>query len=183
MPSHCSFRLNLHELWSKERAGVKWGIWLPTTNPWKLGVKWGPIWNVLYTVGKIFFRAINYYFCIFKTDLIWEIYEHPKFWDSKSPSFGIVRVLVLGLPFGSPREKWHLDVVPMERHKIYYKEGSGASSQRLWAVLSLCLRLFLLNLLHHFHSTCSNRPLFLVVQVDLILNSHLWICPNPIPKL
>jgi ABC-type phosphate/phosphonate transport system permease subunit len=47
----------------------------------------------------------------------------------------------------------------------------------------LCLRLFLLNPLHHFHSTCINRILFLVVQVDLILNSHLWICHNPIPKL
>jgi hypothetical protein len=41
------------------------------------------------------------------------------------------------------------------------------------------------------HSTCISRdnlkhkfyrPLLLVVQVDLILNSRLWICPSPIPK-
>ncbi len=28
----------------------------------------------------------------------------------------------------------HLDVVPAKRHKVYYSEGSGASSQRLWVV-------------------------------------------------
>jgi hypothetical protein len=71
----------------------------------------------------------------------------------------------------------------MERHRIYYREGSGASSQRLWAMWRLCLRLFLLSLSHHFHSICTNCPLFLVVQIDLILNSHLWFCPNPISKL
>jgi hypothetical protein len=38
---------------------------------------------------------------------------------------------VLGLPFGSSGEKWHLDVVPEEKQRVYYKEGSGASSQRL----------------------------------------------------
>jgi hypothetical protein len=46
-------------------------------------------------------------------------------------SLGLVRVLVLGFPFGSPKEKWHLDVVPIERDKIYYREESGASSQKL----------------------------------------------------
>jgi hypothetical protein len=49
-------------------------------------------------------------------------------------SFETIRVLVLGLPLGSPREKWHLDVVLAERHRIYYKEGSFASSQSLWVV-------------------------------------------------
>jgi hypothetical protein len=33
---------------------------------------------------------------------------------------------ILGLPFGSPRTKSHLDVGLMERHRIYYKgEGGG----------------------------------------------------------
>jgi hypothetical protein len=50
-------------------------------------------------------------------------------------------------------------------------------------VWSLCLKLSLLNPLHDFHSTCTNRPLFLVVQVDIILNSCLWVRPSPIPKL
>jgi hypothetical protein len=46
-------------------------------------------------------------------------------------SFEIVRVLVLGVFDGSPKKKFHLDVAPMENHKVYYREGSGASSQRL----------------------------------------------------
>ncbi len=46
----------------------------------------------------------------------------------------------------------------------------------------MCLKLSLLNLSHHFHLTCINY-LFFLVQVDLILNSHLWVCPSPIPQL
>jgi hypothetical protein len=42
----------------------------------------------------------------------------------------------------------------------------------------LCLKLFLLNIMHHFHLTYINRPFFLVVHVDLILNSRLWVCPS-----
>jgi hypothetical protein len=60
----------------------------------------------LYIVRKIFLRATRYCLCTLKTDLIWKRYECPKFWDIKSPSFE------------SLKEKWHLDVVPMERHKI-----------------------------------------------------------------
>jgi hypothetical protein len=48
--------------------------------------------------------------------------------------FGATIVLILGLPLGSSREKWHLDVVPVKKHKAYYREGSGASSQRLQAM-------------------------------------------------
>ncbi len=40
--------------------------------------------------------------------------------DMNVQSFGTTRVSL-----GSPREKWHLDVVPMERYRIYYREGSG----------------------------------------------------------
>jgi hypothetical protein len=35
-------------------------------------------WSVLYTIGKIFSRAIKYFPRIFKNNLIQEIYEHPK---------------------------------------------------------------------------------------------------------
>jgi hypothetical protein len=48
--------------------------------------------------------------------------------------FVTTKVPILGLPFGSPKEKSHLDIVPVEMHKMYYREGSGASSQRLQAV-------------------------------------------------
>jgi len=130
-------------------------------------------WSVLYTIGNIFSRDIKYCPCIFKINLIWERYEHSMFWDNK--------VLVSGLPLRSPGKKWHLDVVPTERHKIYYREGNGASSQRLQVVWNLCLKLFLLNSSHHFHLTCINCLLFLVVHVDIILNSRLWVRPSPVP--
>ncbi len=130
---------------------------------------------MLYTIENIFSRDIRYCPCTFETNLIWERYEHSKFWDNK--------VLVLGLPLGSPRKKWHLDVVPTERHKIYYREGNGASSQRLQVVWSLCLKLSLLNLSQHCHSTCINRLLFLIMQVDIILNFHLWVRPSPVPEV
>jgi hypothetical protein len=73
-------------------------------------------WGVFYTIGKILLRVIRYFLLILK-NLIWNRYKRPKFWDNKSL-----------------REKWHLDIIPMERHKLYYKERSGASSQRLRAV-------------------------------------------------
>jgi len=49
-------------------------------------------------------------------------------------SFGTTRVPILGLSFGSLREKSHLDVVFAKRHKVYYREGSGTFSKRLWAM-------------------------------------------------
>jgi hypothetical protein len=98
-------------------------------------------------------------------------------------SFGTTRVLVLELQVGSLVEKWHLDVIPAKRHIIYYREGSGASFQRLRAMWSLCLKLSLSSPSHHFHLTCTKSPIFLVLQVDIILNSCLWVCLNPILEL
>jgi len=93
--------------------------------PWKQG-SMRSTWSVLYTVGKIFSRTIRY----FPRTLI-------KTWFEKNmnvQSFGTIRIPILGLPLGSPREKWHLDIITAERHIIYYKEGSCVSSQRLWVV-------------------------------------------------
>jgi hypothetical protein len=49
-------------------------------------------------------------------------------------SFGTTNVLVLGLRSVSLGKKCHLDVAPLEGNKIYYREGSGAYSQRLWVM-------------------------------------------------
>jgi hypothetical protein len=38
-------------------------------------------------------------------------------------SFGTIKVLILGFPLGSFREKWHLDVIPTKKHKVYYRGG------------------------------------------------------------
>jgi hypothetical protein len=59
---------------------------------------------------------------------------HTKLWGRKVtrvPTLGI-----LGLPFGSPRTKCHLDVNLVERHKVYYK-GEGDNFPQVRAVMSL----------------------------------------------
>ncbi len=38
-------------------------------------------------------------------------------------NFETTKVLVLGLSLGSLEEKWHLDVIPAERHIIYLGRG------------------------------------------------------------
>jgi hypothetical protein len=88
-------------------------------------------------------------------------------------SFGTTRVPVLGIPLGSPEEKWHLDVVLAERHIIYYREGNGASSQRLWSMWRLCLRLFLLSPPHYFHSICINH---LFSWLCRLISSWIFAC-------
>jgi len=125
-------------------------------------------WNVLYTIGKIFLRAIKY--CLrFKKNLIWQRHECPKFWNNKSPNSD---------------KKWHLHVVLMERHKVYYREGV-VPPPKGYEPCKACVW----NCFYYFYrttfiySTYINHLLFLVVQVDLILNPCLWIHPTPISKL
>jgi hypothetical protein len=37
-------------------------------------------------------------------------------------TFGTMKVLILGFSLESSRKKCHLDVAPMENHKVYYRE-------------------------------------------------------------
>jgi hypothetical protein len=50
-----------------------------------------------------------------KKELIWRRYEGPKFENNKSPNFGTLT--------WESWDKCHLHVAPVERHKVYYKEG------------------------------------------------------------
>jgi hypothetical protein len=43
---------------------------------------------------------------------------------------------ILGLPLGSPKTKNYLDVVPVERCRVYYK-GEGVGFPQVRAVMSL----------------------------------------------
>ncbi len=43
---------------------------------------------------------------------------------------------ILGLPFGSPGKKSHLDVAPVERRRVYYKGESGGFPQ-IWVMVNL----------------------------------------------
>jgi hypothetical protein len=78
-------------------------------------------------------KAINkgYNFAI---DLISIRGLHAKLRASK-----VARVLILailGLPFGSPETKCHLDVGFVERHRVYYK-GEGGGFPQVQVVMSL----------------------------------------------
>jgi len=125
----------------------------------------------------MFSRAIRYFPIKFQKRKTW--FEK----DMNVQSFGTIRPPILGLPLGNPGKKWHLDVIPMERHIGYYREVNGVSPQRFQAMWSLCLKLSLLSPPHHFHSTYINCLFFLVVQVDIILNFCLWIHLSPISEL
>jgi hypothetical protein len=73
-------------------------------------------WGVLYTVEKIFLRATRYFIHIFKILILGQ--QKSQFWDSH------LRV----------SKKMTFDVIPVNKHRIYYRDGNGASSQRLWAM-------------------------------------------------
>jgi hypothetical protein len=49
---------------------------------------------------------------------------------------GVPIVGILGLPLGSLGTKSHLDVAPVERHKVYYK-GEGGGFPQVWVVVNL----------------------------------------------
>jgi hypothetical protein len=69
----------------------------------------------------------------FALDLIAIKGLHVKLWGPKV--VGVLFVRILGLPFGSPGTKCHLDVAPMERRREYYK-GEGGGFPQVWAVVS-----------------------------------------------
>jgi hypothetical protein len=59
---------------------------------------------------------------------------HRKLWAFKVA--GVPTVGILGLPFGSPRTKNHLDVAPVKSCRVYYM-GEGGGFPRIQAVVSL----------------------------------------------
>ncbi len=62
---------------------------------------------------------------------------------AKLCAFKIIGFLVVGisgLPHGSLRKKNHLDVAPVERHRVYYK-GEGGASTKFGPWWVLCVRI------------------------------------------
>jgi hypothetical protein len=70
----------------------------------------------------------------FALDLISIRGLHAKLWGCKVARIPILAIL--GLLFGSPETKCHLDVGLVERHKVYY-EGEGGGFPQVQAVVSL----------------------------------------------
>jgi hypothetical protein len=75
--------------------------------------------SLQYTIEKIFLRAIKYSLHLLQIGFF-EKYMSVQ-------SFKIVKVSI-------PGKKCHLDVTLVESCKVYYREGSGVSSQKLQAM-------------------------------------------------
>jgi hypothetical protein len=81
---------------------------------------------------------------------------------------GVLVVAISRLPFGSPRTKSHLDVAPVERHKVYYK-GEGDGFPQVHAVVSLvCPNCPWLVLTPKMFQLCTNHFV-------LVLCRSVWV--------
>jgi len=91
--------------------------------------------NTYVGVCTIFLHCILILPLHFQRYLILEKYEHPKFWENKSPNFGTPTWESRGkVIFRCSPYIYVVTYTYVEKHKVYYREGSGASSQRLRAV-------------------------------------------------
>ncbi len=74
-----------------------------------------------YVVEKISTRATTLVQTSLLSDLAVGSYELPKSRDYTRDDFGTIS----GLHFGSPGNLCHLDVAPMGRRRVYYREYGG----------------------------------------------------------
>jgi hypothetical protein len=86
----------------------------------------------------------------FALDLISIRGLHIKLWAPKVARVLVVRIL--GLPFGNPKTKCHLDASPMASHRVYFK-GEGGGFPQVWAVVS-----FVSSSLPMVHLTTKSAP-------------------------
>ncbi len=86
---------------------------------------------------------------------------------------------ISGLPLGSPETKNHLDVTPMERHKIYYR-GEGGGFPQVRAVANLvCPNCLWFILTPKVFQLCTN-------YFVLVFCKPVWsfsLLPSPISEL
>ncbi len=88
-------------------------------------------------------------------------------------------VAISGLPLGSPGTKSHLDAVPVEKHKVYYK-GEGGGFPEVWAVVILvCSSCPWLVLALKMLQLCTNHfVLVLCRSVWVIEACHFFLVPS-----
>jgi hypothetical protein len=156
MGSHRPFGHLRHKLWPKERSGVKWAIWLPTTKS-RESTRFPCVKATCNILLESSWQGLRLCFRPHCNRRSTREVMHLQICGSPScRNFGS------GLPFGSSTTKSHLDVTPMERCRVYYKgEGGGFPQVRvvvslvcpscLWLVLApkvlqLCTNHFVLGL-------------------------------------
>jgi hypothetical protein len=131
MGSHCPFGHLKHKLWSKERPGVKLTIWLQTPKSQESN-RFRHVKVACDITLKSSWWGLQLCFTLCCNRRFAREVMCPQ--SCRSPNCGNFK-----LPFGSPGTKSHLDVVPMERRRIYYNGEGGKvvayPKSRLWLVL------------------------------------------------
>jgi hypothetical protein len=117
------------DIWNASYGQKKgWQIWLPNTKSREL--TWFPCVQVECDIPlKSSWQELQLCFIFISIKGL-----HTKLWGPKV--VGVPTLRILGLPFGNPRTKCHLDVGLVERYKVYYK-GEGGSFPQVQAVVSL----------------------------------------------
>jgi hypothetical protein len=117
MGSNCSFGHLKHKLWPNKRPKVKWQF---DSRPLKVGNRPDFLacrrhatyrWKALdegykFALNYITIEGLHRRLCTFKV--------------TRVPTMRIS-----GVPLGSPGTKSHLDVAPVEKHRVYYKGEGG----------------------------------------------------------
>jgi len=128
MASHDPFGHLKHKLWPKERLRVLLTVWFPTIKNQES--TWFPCVQVAWNISlEISWRGLQ---LCFRPHFNWRFackIMGLQSWESSSAR-------ILGLPFGSPGTKGHLDLGLVERHKVYYM-GEGGDFLQVWAVVSI----------------------------------------------
>ncbi len=127
------------------------------------------------TVKNLSKRATTLLQTSYQSEVYTQSYWPPKSQESQLWEF-------MGLPFGSPRTKWHLGVGPVAKHKIYYKgEVVASPKSKSWWILGIRICSWFIRA-----PKCSNYALTNLL-FDLYMS--VWVIemlvnlPNPIPKL
>jgi len=128
MGSHDQFGHLKHKLWPKEGPGIKLAVWLLTIKS-----RESPWFRCVQVVCDIQLES-------FRPGL--QLCFRPHFNQRSGHKVmvpkvvGVPTLAILGLSFGSPGTKCHLDVGPMGSDIVYYK-GEGGGFPQVQAVVNL----------------------------------------------
>jgi len=169
MGSHDPFGHLKHELWPKERSGVKLTIWLPTLKVENYPNVFSYRWSATYH-WKYLDKGYN-----FSSNFISIKGLHKKLWAPK-----VAKVPTLRMSFAWQNDNWVL--VPWQRTKYTIRGKVVASPKsRPWWVLWICVCSWFVHAPKCFNYALTNLLFGLCMSVWVI--KLLVNLPSPIPKL
>jgi hypothetical protein len=92
---------------------------------------------------------------------------------------GVPVVAISGLPLGNPRTKSHLDVAPVERHRVYYKGEGGGFPQVQVVVNLVCPGCAWLILAPKVPQLCINHFVLILCKFMWVSKAcHFFLIPS-----